>query len=178
MNSLTSPGTSRRSQDIRVVMNPTEQHDRIMFRQACQVLSKLRNWDKEKWLDAPGRSADKPRVECCEDKNGTIMYTRAVQGHSHGARINTTSFFLKDTVELEKEHVFHACSSSNFKSILENDLWARGLSRRGTRQHCFFSAPDPQEPSSRQRTTDWKGLDDKPSMVLYKQSYRPDHDCF
>ena len=32
-------------------------------------------------------STDKPRMECCEDLNGTIVYSRAVQGRSHGARL-------------------------------------------------------------------------------------------
>ena len=43
-------------------------------------------------------------------------------------------------------------------------------------QACFFSALNPKEPSSRLRPIDGKGLDDEPRMVLYKHSYRPDHD--
>ena len=45
------------------------------------------NWEKEKWIDALSRSAGKPRMECCEDQKGTIIFIRAVQGHSHGATI-------------------------------------------------------------------------------------------
>ena len=56
-------------------------------------------------------------------------------------------------------------------------LWARGLSPRSTREACFFSLLNPQVSSSRQRTIDWKGLDDEPRMVLYKHRNRPDHDC-
>ena len=67
-------------------------------------------------------------------------------------------------------------SCSNYKSILENGLWAGGLSPKSTRQACFFSALSPPEPSSRQRTIDWKGADDESRMVLRKHSNRPDHD--
>ena len=40
--------------------------------QTCQVLSKLRNWDRKKWIDALGRSTDRPRMEYCQNHNGTI----------------------------------------------------------------------------------------------------------
>ena len=46
------------------------------------------NWDKETWIDALDRSCDKHKMEYCEDKNGTIIYIRAAQGHSHGVTIN------------------------------------------------------------------------------------------
>ena len=43
-------------------------------------------------------------------------------------------------------------------------------------QTCSLWHPN-TEPSSRQRTIDWKGPDDEPRVVLYKHSNRPDHDC-
>ena len=39
------------------------------------------DWNKEQWIDTLSRSADKPRMEYCEDQNGTIQYIRALQGH-------------------------------------------------------------------------------------------------
>ena len=48
------------------------------------------NWEKEKWIDALGRSIDKPRMEYREDQNGTVKNIRAEQGHRHSARINPT----------------------------------------------------------------------------------------
>ena len=62
-------------------------------------------WDKEEWIDALGRSAEKPRIEYCEDQNGTIIYIRAVQGHSHGARINPTVFSSTKIPLNWKEHL-------------------------------------------------------------------------
>ena len=39
-------------------------------------------------------------------QNGTIIYIRAVQGHSHRARINPNFLFsLKDTAEFERTHI-------------------------------------------------------------------------
>ena len=130
-------------------------------------------WNKEeKWIDAPGRSTDKPKMECCEDPNGTMIHIRAVQGHSHGARNNPTLFSLTKILFNGKERKFHTDSSSNCKSILENGLWAGGLSLRSTRQACFFSPLNPQNSSSRQRTIDWSEHVKEPRMVLCKQSYR------
>ena len=116
-------------------------------------------------------------MEHCEDQHGTIIFIRAVQGQSHVVGINPNRFSLKEIPTSWKEHIFHTGSSSNYKSILENGLWAGGLSLRSTRQACFFSLPNPQESSSRQLTIDWKGPDHEASMVLYKHRNRPDHDC-
>ena len=83
--------------------------------------------DKEQWIDALGRSTDKPRMECCEDQKGTIIDIRASQGHSHCVSVNPTLFILTKIPLNWKEHIFHTGSSSNVKSILENGLWAGGL---------------------------------------------------
>ena len=53
----------------------------------------------------------------------------------------------------------------------------RILSLGSKRQACFFSALNPQESSTRQRTNDWKGVSDELRMVLYNHSNRPGHDC-
>ena len=39
-------------------------------------------WNKETWIEALRHSTDKPRMEYCEDENGTIIHIRAVQGHT------------------------------------------------------------------------------------------------
>ena len=123
--------------------------------------------DKQPRIDLLSRSVDKPREEYCEDQIRTIIFIRAVQGHSHGASINPNLFSLKEIPLNWTEHISHTGSSSNYKSIQENGLWAGGLSLRSTRQACFFSPLSPQESSSRQRAIDWKGLEDEPRMVLY-----------
>ena len=76
------------------------------------------------------------------------------------------------SVVLFERDTVHTSSSYNYKSIS-----AGGLSPRSTRQARFFSALNPQEPSSRQRTIDLKRLDVEPRKVMCKHSTRPDHDC-
>ena len=61
------------------------------------------NWDKEKCIGAPSRSADKPRMEHREDQNGMLIYIRAVQGLSH-CGYNQSNFIF---VELERTHIPH-----------------------------------------------------------------------
>ena len=72
------------------------------------------NRNKEDWIDALSRSTDKPRMQC------------AMQGHSHGVTTNPTLSSLKEIPLSWKENVVHTGSSSDYKSILENGLWARG----------------------------------------------------
>ena len=113
--------------------------------------------DKKQWIDALGRSTDKPRMECCEDQKGTNIDIRALQGHSHCVRVNPT-LFTEPKIPLNwKEHIFHTGSSSNLKINLRKWSMAWGLSLRSTRQPCFFSPLNPQDSSSRQRTIDWTG---------------------
>ena len=85
-----------------------------------------------------------------------------------GVAINLNLFSLKQIPLNWKEHIVHMGASSNYKSMLENGLCVGGLSSRSTGQARFFSALNPQESSSRQRTINWKGPDDEPRMVLHK----------
>ena len=60
------------------------------------------DWNKEKRIDVLSRLTDKPRMEYCEDQNGTIIHIRALQGHSHWVAIKPDLFSLKQIrVELE-----------------------------------------------------------------------------
>ena len=56
------------------------------------MLSKLKHGTKDNSIVAFSRFCDKPRIEYCEEQNGTIIYIRAVQGHSHGGELNPTFF--------------------------------------------------------------------------------------
>ena len=47
-------------------------------------------------------------MEYCEDRNGTILYIRALQGHSQGVAINPKLvLFETDTVEFGRTHFPH-----------------------------------------------------------------------
>ena len=73
----------------------TEQYDGNMFCHLWKMLSILKIGTKKFWIDALGRSADKPKMEYCEDHNGTIHYIRGLPGHTHGVATNPNLFPLK-----------------------------------------------------------------------------------
>ena len=52
-------------------------------------------WNEENLIDVRSRSADKPRMESCEHQNGTKVYIRALQAHSHGVAIIPDLFSLR-----------------------------------------------------------------------------------
>ena len=64
-------------------MKLTEHYDGHVLR-LMKDAEQTYTWNKENWTDALSRSTDKPRMEHCEDQNGTVIYNRAVQGHSLG----------------------------------------------------------------------------------------------
>ena len=72
------------------------------------MLSKLEIGTKKIGLMDSVVPLKKPRMEYCEDQNGTTLYIRAVQGRSHCAKINPTFIFSeRDTVELERTVIPH-----------------------------------------------------------------------
>ena len=93
-------------------------------------------------MDAFGRSADKPRLEYCEGQNGTIIYIRAVQGHSHSITINPTLFSVKEVPLSWEEHILHVVSSSNFESILGSGLLGRRMKFEKHETSLFLLTPD------------------------------------
>ena len=66
------------------------------------------------------------------------FYIRAAQEHSLGAIFHPTLDSLKEMPWHKEEHILHGHLFQFFK-ILENGLWAGGLSLRTTRQACFLS---------------------------------------
>ena len=76
-----------------------------------------------------------------------------------------------------KRLIFHTGTSKNRRGILENGIWAGGISSRGGRQASFFSALKPQDPDSRWDTCNYQRPANQPRKVLYNHSRRPNHDC-
>ena len=66
------------------------------------LLGDAEDTHKEELFHLVSRSTDKPSREYCEDQNGTVIYFRALQGHSHGVTINSDLF---STVEVERTHI-------------------------------------------------------------------------
>ena len=105
----------------------------------------IQNWSDDRWiacLAAGGGS--KRRYQYCSDYLGSIIYLRALQGHSGGNLIDLT---LQDHVLIEPEifpYIYHVGCTFNLHSIINNGLIPGGqnLSRR---QSVFFLLVDPRQ---------------------------------
>ena len=106
--------------------------------------SQIQNWSDDRWiacLAAGGGS--KRRYQCCSDYLGSIIYLRALQGHSGSNLIDPA---LQDNVLIRPgifPYIYHVGSNFNLHSIIINGLIPGGqnLSRRQT---VFFLPVDPR----------------------------------
>ena len=111
--------------------------------------SQIQNWSDDRWkacLAAGG--GFKRRYQYCSDNLGTIIYLRALQGHSGSNLIDPT---LQDNVLIGPgifPYIYHVGSTFNLYSIVSNGLVPGGqnLSRRQT---VFFLPVDPRNESHR-----------------------------
>ena len=104
----------------------------------------IQNWSDDRWkacLAAGGGS--KRRYQYCSDYLGSIIYLRALQGHSGDSLVDLA---LQDNVLIGPgifPYIYHVGSNFNLKSILSNGLIPGGqdLSKR---QSVFFLPTDPR----------------------------------
>ena len=109
--------------------------------------SKIQNWSDDGWkacLAAGGGS--KRRYQYCSDNLGSIIYLRALQGHSGS---NLIDLALQDNVSIGPgifPCIYHVGSTFNLYSIVSNGLvpGSQNLSRRQT---VFFLPVDPRNES-------------------------------
>ena len=107
--------------------------------------SQVQHWSDERWkacLAAGGGS--KRTYQYCSDFSGTILYLRALQGHSGHNLIDPT---LRDNVVIGSgifQHIYHIGCAFNLHSVMNNGLIPGGqdLSRRQT---VFFLPIDPRD---------------------------------
>ena len=107
--------------------------------------SLIHNWSDDRWkacLVAGGGS--KRRYQYCSDNSGTILYLRALQGHSGNNLIDP---MLQDNVVIRTgifPYIYHVGCTFNLHSIINNGLVPGGqdLSRRQT---VFFLPVDPRD---------------------------------
>ena len=111
--------------------------------------SQIQNWSDDRWKAclAAGRGS-KRRYQYCSDHSGTIVYLRALQGHSGSNLIDPT---LQDNVLIGPgifPYIYHVGCTFNLHSIINNGLIPGGqnLSRRQT---VFFLPVDPRNESHR-----------------------------
>ena len=104
----------------------------------------IQNWSDDRWvacLAAGGGS--KRRYQYCSDNLGSIIYLRALQGHSGSNLIDPS---LQDNVLIGpgiSPYIYHVGSNFNLHSIISNGLIPGGqnLSRRQT---VFFLPVNPR----------------------------------
>ena len=102
-------------------------------------------WSDDRWkvcLAAGGGS--KRRYQYCSDISGTILYVRALHGHSGSNLIDPT---LQDNVMIENgifHHIYHIGCAFNLHSIINNGLILGGQDS-SRRQTVFFLPIDPRD---------------------------------
>ena len=84
----------------------------------------------------------KKRFQCCSDSSGTILYLRALQGHSGRNLIDPT---LQDNVIIPDcffKYTYHVGCAINLHSIINSGL-IRGGQNLSNRQTVFSMLVDP-----------------------------------
>ena len=104
------------------------------------------HWSDGRWkacLAAGG--GDKRRFQYCTDASGTIVYFRALQGHSGRNLIDPS---LQDNVVISGffQHIYHVGCAFNLHSIISSELIPGGKSS-SKRQTVFFLPVDPVDKS-------------------------------
>ena len=116
---------------------------RIKFHLRNQF-SQVQHWSDDRWkvcLAAGG--GGKRRYQYCSDNSGTILYPRALQGHSGHNLIDPT---LQDNVLIESgifHHIYHIGCAFNLHSIINNGLIPGG--QDSSRRQQYSSCPLIQE---------------------------------
>ena len=128
--------------------------------------SQIQNWSDDRWkacLAAGGGS--KRRYQYCSDYLGSIIYLRALQGHSVSNLIDPT---LQDNVLIGPgifSYIYHVGSNFSLYSIISNGLILGGqnLSRR---QSVFFLLVDPRDDHKEPEYIGYSA----PRLALYLQN--------
>ena len=109
----------------------------------------IQNWSDSRWLAClAAGGGPKRRYQYCFDYLESIIYLRALQGHSGDSIIDLA---MQDHVLITPgifPYVYHVGSNFNIPSILSNGLIPGGqnLSRR---QSVFFLPVDPRDEKQR-----------------------------
>ena len=105
----------------------------------------IQNWSDNRWIAClAAGGGPKRRYQYCADYLGSIIYLRALQGHSGDSLVDLE---LQDNVLIGPvifPYIYHVGSNFNLKSIVSNGLIPGGqeLSKR---QSVFFLPVDPRK---------------------------------
>ena len=134
----------RHSQTVQREDDGADQFWRIKF-YLRNRFSQISCWSDDRWkvcLAAGGGS--KRRYQYCSDISGTILYLRALQGHSGRNLIDP---LLQDNVIIQCgsfRHIYHIGCAFNLHSIINNGLIPGGQDS-SRRQTVFFLPIDPRD---------------------------------
>ena len=103
------------------------------------------HWSDSKWKKSmTGGGGNKKRYQYCTDSSGTIVYLRALQGHSGSNLIDPS---LQDNVIVKNnffQHIYHVGCAINLDSIINSGLIPGGQNLNN-RQTVFFLPVDPMD---------------------------------
>ena len=142
----------RHNQKVHREQDGAVQFYKIKFHVRDYSLS-TQNWSDNRWLAClAAGGGPKRRYQYCSDSMGSIIYLRALQGHSGDSIIDLA---MQDRVLISPgifPYIYHVGSNFNISSILSNGLIPGGqeLSRR---QSVFFLPVDPRDENHRDPET-------------------------
>ena len=142
----------RHNQKVHREQDGAVQFYKIKFHVLDYSLS-TQNWSDNRWLAClAAGGGPKRRYQYCSDSVGSIIYLRALQGHSGDSIIDLA---MQDHVLISPgifPYIYHVGSNFNISSILSNGLIPGGqeLSRR---QSVFFLPVDPRDENHRDPET-------------------------
>ena len=117
---------------------------RIKFHLRNQF-SQVQHWSDERWKSClASGGGSKRRYQYCSDNSGTILYLRALQGHSGHNLIDP---MLQDNVLIGPgifPYIYHVGCAFNLYSIINNGLIPGGQDS-SRRQTVFFLPIDPRD---------------------------------
>ena len=122
---------------------PADSQEEESVQTSVKVIA-VQHWSDDRWkvcLAAGGGS--KRRFQYCTDDSGTIVYLRALQGHSGRSLIDPS---LQDNVIIQRgffQHIYHIGCAFNLHSIINNGLIPGGQNS-SKRQTVFFLPIDPR----------------------------------
>ena len=134
----------RHNQNVNRERDGAVQFYKIKFLMRDHSLS-TQNWSDNRWLAClAAGGGPKRRYQYCPDYLGSIIYLRALQGHSGD---NIIDLEMQDHVLIGPGiflYVYHVGSNFNISSILSNGLIPGGQ-ELSTRQSVFFLPVDPRK---------------------------------
>ena len=101
-------------------------------------------WSDDKWKESMAAGGNKKRYQYCTESSGTILYLRALQGHSGRNLVDPS---LQDNVVIPGDFfqcIYHVGCAINLHSIITSGLIPGG-ENLSNRQTVFFLPVDPMD---------------------------------